>query len=138
MPRSVSEKMGISKEMRAIFIDGPADAIVQIDPPSKDIKKTLSGQFDYIHFFVTSQAAFIKKFPKLIQYLNKSGMLWVSWPKSGQNKTDLSLTSVIKLGYDYGMVESKCISINSMLSALKFTWPKEGKQYKNSYGKLKA
>jgi hypothetical protein len=64
-------------------------------------------------------------------------MLWVSWPKSGQEQTDLKLTNVIRLGYDYGLVESKSISLDKLWSALKFTHPKKGKIYNNSYGKLK-
>ena len=60
-------------------------------------------------------------------------MLWVSWPKSRNLDTDLD----IKSGYDFGLFESKCISINAIWSALKFTWPKENKVYKNSYGALK-
>lgn len=63
-------------------------------------------------------------------------MLWVSWPKARQEDTDLTLPIVIKLGYEYGLVESTCLSINSIWSALKFTYPKAGKIYNNSYGKL--
>jgi hypothetical protein len=45
------------------------------------------------------------------------------------------LPLVIKTGYD-GLVESKCVSVDSTWSALKFTWPKKGKVYNNSYGQL--
>lgn len=64
-------------------------------------------------------------------------MLWVSWPKAGQKGSDLTLTKVIEIGYNHGLVESKSISINNTWSALKFTHPKKGKIYHNSYGKLK-
>jgi hypothetical protein len=65
-------------------------------------------------------------------------MLWVSWPKNRKLGTDLTLPRVIKLGYDQGLVESKTISIDRTWSAIKFTHPKKGKVYKNSYGKLKS
>lgn len=64
-------------------------------------------------------------------------MLWVSWPKSRSADTGLNIKVIIKHGYDYGLVESKAISINDEWSALKFTWPKENVVYRNSYGKLK-
>ena len=64
-------------------------------------------------------------------------MLWISWPKSKQLDTDLTITIVIKIGYDYGLVESKALSINTIWSGLKFTHPKEGVTYRNSFGKLK-
>lgn len=130
--------MGVKKNMRAIFVNAPDDAVNAIDLPTLELKTKLIGDFDYIHFFANTQAEFHDKFPKLKEHLKEIGMLWLSWPKSGQNGTDLTLTKVIKIGYDYGLVESKTISINSTWSAIKFTHPKKGKAYNNSYGKLKS
>lgn len=137
MKKSISEKLGIKENMKGVFIDVPADSISKIFSPIPELKSKLFGTFDYILFFAKDQKHFIKKFPKLIKHLNKKGMLWISWPKSGQLDTDLDIKSVIKLGYGFGLVESKCISIDTTWSALKFTWPKEDKAYNNSYGTLK-
>ena len=137
MTRSVPEKIGVKENMRAIFINAPDDTIQTIQSQALDLKKRLTGKFDYIHLFVNSQAAFHQQFPMLMKYLQPPGMLWVSWPKSGLKETDLNIKTVIKLGYDYGLVESKAISINATWSALKFTWPKEKVVYNNSYGQLK-
>ena len=63
-------------------------------------------------------------------------MLWVSWPKGKQLGTDLALPHVIRIGYSHGLVESSCLSVDATWSALKFTHPKKGKTYNNSYGKL--
>ncbi len=123
--------------MRVIFVDAPADAVTAMDLPDLELEAILKGEFDYIHLFVKNQATFHKKFPTLKEYLKNTGMMWVSWPKARQLGTDLTLPIVIKIGYDYGLVESKCLSINATWSALKFTYPKEGKTYANSYGKLK-
>ena len=136
MSKSVAAKMGIKKGMRAILINAPADAIKAIDLPDISLASSMRGDFDYIHFFATTQAAFHKKFPRLKEHLKPAGMLWVSWPKAKQQETDLSLTSIIKMGYDYGLVESKTLSVNATWSAIKFTHPKKGKKYNNSYGKL--
>ncbi len=129
--------MGIKQGARALFVNAPADAIDAIDLPKLDIESVLSGEFDYIHVFAITQAELHEQFPKLKKYIKTAGTLWVSWPKSGQKGTDLAITKVIEIGYDYGLVESKALSINSVWSALKFTHPKEGKTYNNSYGKLK-
>ena len=64
------------------------------------------------------------------------GMLWVSWPKGGRLGTDLTLPTVIAIGYDLGLVESTCLRVDDTWSALKFTHPKPGKTYRNSYGTL--
>jgi hypothetical protein len=135
--KTVSAKMGIKKEMRGIFINGTTDVIKAIDPPQIDRAQSLRGDFDYIHLFTRSQAELQKKFPTLRDHLKPTGMLWISWPKNGQMETDLNIKVIIKIGYDGGLVESKTLSINATWSAIKFTHPRKGKVYNNSYGKLK-
>lgn len=129
--------MGIKESVRAIFIDAPAAVIRSIDPPHLNVASRLQGTFDYIHFFSEKQKTLEKKFPKLKAHLKAHGMLWVSWPKAKQRETDLTLTVIIKIGYEYGLVESKTLSIDEIWSAIKFTHPKKGKVYNNSYGTLK-
>jgi len=134
--KSVSQKMGIKENRRAIFIEAPADALENMQLPELEIEDNITGEFDYIHLFVKTQSEFKDKFPKLKPHLKPNGMLWVSWPKGGKLGTDLSLTKIINMGYSFGLVESTCLSINTVWSGLKFTHPKEGKVYRNSYGEL--
>lgn len=133
-----SKKMGIKEGARAFLMNAPDEAVEAIDLSQLDVAGKLTGTFDYIHFFTKSQDEFNKRFPRLKAHLKSTGMLWVSWPKNKKLGTDLTLTKVIKLGYNHGLVESKTISIDETWSAIKFTHPKEGKVYKNSYGKLKS
>ena len=133
-----SKKMGIKEGARAYLRNAPAEAVQAIDPSGLDVASRLTGQFDYIHLFTKSEEEFDDLFPKLKAHLKPTGMLWVSWPKNRKLGTDLTLTKVIELGYNHGLVESKTISIDETWSAIKFTHPKEGKVYNNSYGKLKS
>ncbi|GAB3694854.1 DUF3052 family protein [Spirosoma flavus] len=135
--KSVAAKMGIKSGIRAFFMNAPVEAIAAIELPALDSKPVLEGTFDYIHLFVTYQREMHEQFATLKKHLNTTGTLWVSWPKGGQKGTDLTLTKVIEIGYEYGLVESKTLSINQTWSAIKFTYTKEGKIYNNSYGKLK-
>jgi hypothetical protein len=137
MVRAIAKKLGLQDDMRAFLVNAPEDTRKTIASMDLNIVKSLRGMFDYIHLFTTSQAEFKKRFPKLKKHLIVGGMLWVSWPKNRKLETDLTLTKVIELGYDYGLVESKTISIDQIWSAIKFTHPKKGKEYKNSYGRLK-
>jgi hypothetical protein len=138
MTKPVSKKMGIQEGARAFFVNAPAEAVEAIDAPALDIATELRGDFDYIHLFAKSQDEMNDIFPKLRAHLKPTGMLWVSWPKNGKLGTDLTLPKVINIGYEQGLVESKTISIDATWSAIKFTHPKKGKVYKNSYGKLKS
>lgn len=137
MAGTVAKKLGIKEGSRAFFVNAPEEAVDAIDLPSLDIAKELRGEFDYIHFFARNQDEFNDTFPKLKTHLKQGGMLWVSWRKNGGSGTDLTLPIVIELGYNFGLVESKTISIDATWSAIKFTYPRKGKVYKNSYGKLK-
>lgn len=136
MTRTVAQKMGLKENSRAYFSNADMEAVGNIQLPALDILPTLEDEFDYIHLFVKTQAEFIAHFPALKLHLKPKGMLWVSWPKGGKLGTDLNLRSVIKLGYDFGLVESTCLRIDDTWSGLKFTHPKKGKVYHNSYGKL--
>lgn len=136
--KSVSEKMGIKKNSRALFISAPEEAMTALALPELDFAKKATGDFDYIHLFAKTQKELHQQFEKLKLHLHLAGMLWVSWPKGGQLGTDLNIKNVIKIGYDYGLVESKALSIDATWSALKFTHPKKNKVYNNSYGKLKV
>jgi hypothetical protein len=135
--RTVAKKMGIKEGSRCIFINAPAEAMVDINFPEIDTQTTLTGEFDYIHLFVTTQKAQEDIFPKLKSHLKLDGMVWVSWPKNKQLSSDLTLPLVIKIGYSFGLVESTCLSVNNTWSALKFTHPKKGKIYNNSHAELK-
>ena len=137
MAKSVSAKMGIKSGGRAILINAPQDAQNAIELPVLSIESIFKGDFDYIHLFITTQQEMHAQFVSLKSHLKTTGMLWVSWPKAGKQGTDLTLTKVIEIGYSYGLVESKAISVDATWSALKFTHPKEEKTYNNSYGNLK-
>ena len=136
MSRSVSQKMGIKPGTRALFVNAPESALKVMMLPSLEVNATLDGDFDYIHLFALTQTEMDDMFPKLKAHLRATGMLWVSWPKSRKLGTDLTLPHVIRIGYSHGLVESTTLSVDGTWSAIKFTHPKRGKVYNNSYGDL--
>ena len=136
MAKTVAEKMGLQAGARAFFHDAPAAVLAAMILPELTISQSLRGDFDYLHLFVTSQAEMERAFPRLARHLAPGGMLWVSWPKARQLDADLALPDVIRIGYSHGLVESTTLSVDATWSAIKFTHPKPGKQYRNSYGQL--
>lgn len=137
MKKSVAVKMGVKENSRAFFQNVEKEVVDSMELPTLDLSSELTGEFDYIHLFTKNQKEFKQHFPILKSALKATGILWVSWPKGGKLDTDLNIKIVIKLGYDFGLVESTCLSINEVWSGLKFTYPKKGKVYNNSYGELK-
>jgi hypothetical protein len=135
--KTVAQKMGIKNNIRAFFVNAPIGIFDFMELPDIEIINELNGDFDYIHFFVKEQTILKEQFPILKKHVKSNGMLWISWPKAGQLGTDLNLKKIINIGYNFGLVESTTLSINDIWSGIKFTNPKKGKIYKNSYGKLK-
>lgn len=134
----MAQKMGVKPGSRACVVGAPAESVAALELPELERADDLAGEFDYLHLFTVTQADMKRRFPTLVAHLRRGGMLWVSWPKGGRHGTDLTMKSVIKIGYDFGMVESICLRVDQTWSGLKFTRPKPGKIYNNSYGTLPA
>lgn len=134
--RSVAEKMGVKAGWTAHFVQAPAGVPESMGLPDLELADSLRGELDYLHLFVTTQAQMRTDFPRLVPHLAPQGKLWLSWPKGRRLGTNLTLPKVIEIGYDSGLVESTCLSIDETWSALKFTRPKPGTRYANSFGTL--
>lgn len=134
--RSVAEKMGIKAGWTAHLVHAPAGVPESMDLPDLELVDSLDGLLDYLHLFVTTQAQMRMEFPVLVPHLAPRGKLWLSWPKGRRLGSDLTLPRVIEIGYDCGLVESTCLSIDETWSALRFTHPKPGTRYANSFGTL--
>jgi hypothetical protein len=134
--KSLIEKIGAKPGARAIFINVPTDTMAAFDVSQLKVGSTLKDEFNYIHLFCRTQEELSMKLPRVKGHIAPTGMLWVSWPKAGRLATDLSLSEVVRIGYQNGMVESKAISVNDTWSAMKFTFPKEDVLYSNQNGTL--
>lgn len=78
---------------------------------------------DFIHFFTRSRLQLESEFPKLKGMLSRSGMLWISWPKSSSGlETDLSENIVRRAGLDSGLVDVKIVAVDETWSGLKFVF----------------
>ncbi|MGB0100448.1 MAG: hypothetical protein WBP61_09225 [Nocardioides sp.] len=134
--RTVAEKMGIKSGWTAHLVGAPEEAVEALRLPDVVVVEPLEGEVDYLHLFVRTREQLRRDFPALVPHVAPRGKLWVSWPKGGRLGSDLGLPSVIEIGYDSGMVESTCLRIDDTWAALRFTHPKKGKTYRNSYGTL--
>ena len=136
MSRSVAQKMGIKEGALAHFVNAPASTLKAIGLPELEVSEDLEGDFDWIHFYSVTQSEMHDIFPRFKLHLKPSGMLWLSWPKARKLGSGLSLPKVIEIGYSHSLVESTCLRIDDTWAGLKFTHPKNGKIYNNSYGSL--
>jgi hypothetical protein len=136
MPKTLQQKLAVLPGRRNILVSAPSTAVPAIGLPARAYADRLNGRFDYIHLFTTQRGDLNARLPGLKRHLKQRGSLWVSWPKAGKQGTDLTLKEVIRLAYEAGLVESKTLAFDDTWSAMKLTFPKDGKVYRNKYGRL--
>lgn len=136
MARSQAEKMFGNPGVRGYVYQVPEDVKVGLGLEDARISTALEGDIDHAHVFVRTKPELQREFPRVKSHIAPGGQIWVSWPKGKQPGTDLPLHEVIAIGYAHGLVESTCLSINDLWSALRFTHPKPGKHYTNSHAEL--
>lgn len=112
----------MKEEMRGIFVSAPKEVLTLFKHTPFNRSTRLSGNFDYIHFFATSEKTLRVNFPKLKKCLKPAGLLWISWPKSGKLGTDLNENIVRDIGLASGLVDVKVAAINATWSGLKFVY----------------
>jgi len=137
--RTVAQKMGVRAGDRAHLVAAPEGVVDGLGMPEVVWLATLpstTAEVDHLHLFVTRADELRTRFAELRHHVAPAGRLWVSWPKGGRLGSDLTLPRVIEIGYDLGMVESTCLRVDETWAGLKFTHPKPGKAYANSYGRL--
>lgn len=87
---------------------------------SRDV---LDETFSFMHYFATKRAKLEADFPSLKEHLDKSGMLWVSWPKMTAGvATDVNENVVRDIGLAGGLVDVKVAAVDETWSGLKFVW----------------
>ncbi|MCE9499418.1 MAG: DUF3052 domain-containing protein [Leptospira sp.] len=128
--KTLRDKLGIKSGFVAIFIGAYGEYSDDLGalPDNVSIKKKLSGKFDFIHYFAKDKKKFEKDFRKLGESLNKTGMLWISWPKGSSGlQTDLNENIIRETGLKHGLVDIKVCAVNEVWSGLKFVIRKENR-----------
>lgn len=124
--RTLVEKLGIKKG-NVLILNPPYDydkLLGKLPAPVNVIHSLDDKTFNFIQYFVTSQEALKEMFSKLKGHLTKSGMLWISWPKSSCTwiGTDLNENIIRDIGLKEGLVDVKVIAVNEAWSGLKFVY----------------
>jgi hypothetical protein len=78
---------------------------------------------DVILLFATSMDDFCKGFPLAARRLEKSGGLWVCWPKKSSGvQTDLTENPIRDFGLACGLVDNKVCAVDETWSGLRFVY----------------
>ena len=127
-PNPLIKKLGIKEGYRCLVLNEPdhyVDLLEQI-PSDTEFTDIPSGEFDFIHVFITKKQEFRQGWPDWKQSLKKTGMLWISWPKkTSELSTEIDGNYVRSEGLMGGLVDVKVCAVDKDWSGLKFMWRKE-------------
>jgi hypothetical protein len=117
------KKLGMKPFFETYVQNQPEDYLDWLHPLPEGvhIKNRLSGEFDFMHLFVSDRKTFQSSFTKAKRFLKKNGMLWISWPKKSSGiSTDLDENVIRDFGLAEGLVDVKVCAVDDVWSGLKF------------------
>ena len=123
--KSLIAKLGLQGGMVARLVSPPAHYGELLGGIPKDVKfiKTARGTADFIHVFVHNKSELTEQLPSLKKQLDKSGMLWVSWPKKTSKMfKDVTEDTVRDLALKFGLVDVKVCAVDEDWSGLKLVF----------------
>ena len=120
--RSLVQKLGIKEGARMIILNAPNhyDRILSPLPDRVDRKDKLDGTFDFIQYFTKSKNQLTEDLPELKDHLEKTGMIWISWPKMASKvPTDMTEDEVRRAALPLHLVDIKVCAVDESWSVLK-------------------
>lgn len=120
------KKLGIAPGARMLVRQEPEGYWDWISPlpAGVEVKTRVAGTLDFVHLFVTKEAAFKKDVLRFRKLLEQNGMIWISWPKkSSKVPTDLNENIIRDFALKNGLVDVKVCAVDEVWSGLKLVIP---------------
>ncbi|HHY49512.1 MAG TPA: DUF3052 domain-containing protein [Alphaproteobacteria bacterium] len=130
----LASKLGLRDGQRVLFIALPREL--------KDLRKAChfaevaeagwetfaegAPGYDVIHGFTASRAVLAGAARRLLEQVDRSGAIWISWPKkASQVPTDITEDVIRDVVLPIGLVDVKVAAVNDIWSGLKLVIRKE-------------
>lgn len=117
------------KDGQRVWWEGMPDSIrdeIGREGLALDLLAAPQAPIDVTHIFVTSRAALEEAIRRLLPRLDRSGFIWVSWPKKAAKvPTDVTEDVIRAVALPMGLVDVKVCAVDATWSALKLTIRRE-------------
>lgn len=117
------------KDGQRVWWEGMPDSIrdeIGREGLALDLLAAPQAPIDVTHIFVTSRAALEEAIRRLLPRLDRSGFIWVSWPKkAAKMPTDVTEDVIRAVALPLGLVDMKVCAVDATWSALKLTIRRE-------------
>ena len=122
------KKLGIQPGMRLHIRNAPDGYLLQLGtlPDDVTVAKTLRRKLDFIHYFVKERAELESFLSRALEFLEQSGMIWISWPKKASNvPTEITEQTIRNVCLPMGLVDVKVCAVDDIWSGLKLVIRRE-------------
>ncbi|MEQ9562079.1 MAG: hypothetical protein RLN69_06125, partial [Woeseiaceae bacterium] len=111
----LAKKLGFREGSRVLLVNPPRHYRSLVSPLPADM--TMSGNLrknvDICHVFVRSAQELRKRLPKLVDVIQQSGCIWVSWPKKASGvRTDVTEDTIRDIALPMGLVDIKVCAVD--------------------------
>ncbi len=122
----LAKKLGLKEGFKILLFQQPKhyfDLFSNWPDSFNILEDTSKENADFIHIFCSKRKNLEAAVNDFKPRLKKTGMLWISWPKSSSEiPTDLKREPVRSLVLSAGLVDVKVASIDKDWSGLKFVY----------------
>jgi hypothetical protein len=121
--RPLTERLGLTGQLRALILNAPKGYRTLLGPLPPDITVNTkpSGQYDFVHLFVSNQAELGQLGPSTLKAVKPTGILWISYPTQGGGmETDMNRDTGWDLVTEAGFQPVTQVAVNDIWSALRF------------------
>jgi hypothetical protein len=120
--KTLAQKLFIRERYTVLLVNAPEGYTEALGPLPAGAKVVAgaSGPVDLIEVFATTKAEMDALAAKVRPLLKEGGLLWLTYPKSGQMNTDLKREVVWQCGQTVGMNPVAQIAVDDVWSALRF------------------
>ncbi|MBC2839543.1 DUF3052 domain-containing protein [Robiginitalea sp. SC105] len=122
----LARKLGLKDGMRILVLNppGPYHSFFRELPDLRISTSPGPGKIDFIHLFAQTFAGLESGLEVSVPVLEKSGMLWISWPKKASGlASEIDKFDVLRAGQAAGLVDVKVASVDAIWSGHKFVIP---------------
>lgn len=121
-------KLGIRDGSRVAVLGAPDGFARTLGPlpPAAEVRHRARGPLDVVLLFVRRRAELERRFPRVMEALDRAGGLWVLYPKKASDVAgDLDFALVQQVGLDAGLVDNKVASVDEVWTGVRFVIRRE-------------
>ena len=124
----LAQKLSLKHGLRILWCGMPDSvrAEIEADGPALTLLDSPEPPIDAAHIFVTEGAVLECQLRLLLPLLERSGFIWISWPKKASKvETDITEDTIRDVALPLGLVDVKVCAVDAVWSGLKLVIRKE-------------